>query len=720
MATILCTVDKSSWYEMYIEYSVSQDPITAVSTIYHALKLKQLTNGYDFAGTMSVTYQIGSESFSYGGMVNIDDVGNAGYTITIQSGTTTIQHDTSTGVGSFTVSCSGSCNAGGYGPGNISLGISTIALPTIDRAAPTISLTTSSITANSVIISATTNYEVADWAYSVDNGSSWVGLPQYSSYSTNTTITGLSPNTSYSIMVRGRRLYNNVYGSSTPNSITTLGNTFLNSVSVFTVDVASPVLTMNWTVFNNYTHTLSIKDGSTTVLTIYGLTGSTGTNNKSITLTSDQRTNILRHMANKASFNGTFELTTFDGDTQIGNASTQTALVQTTAETSAPTFVDFTHRDCDELIVGITNNDQIYVKDSSLILITLGEHCAKNEATLVSCVVTIGSTVLETKFDTTIDEMLTSDVAGENVALCVEVVDSRGYSTAVTKNITVIDYEAVSITDYLIRRTNEVEPTVELAFSGNLSPIVIDGESKNGIVSARFKYAPYGGSWSAWSDLAVVETNRGFEYATVALSDSKGVIEFDPNLQYRIQIEVVDRIVDDVVTLLLNKGTPLVAYRSKKVGINEPNPTAALHIRGEGDLLKLNDLTIQEVILNSTYPVGSIYMSVSATNPSELFGGEWEQIENRFLLACGSDYKAGSVGGESEHTLSVTEMPSHTHNDGTDGTRVFDVETNTGGGTSTVIFSDPQYGRATTATGGNQPHNNMPPYLAVYMWKRIN
>ena len=66
-------------------------------------------------------------------------------------------------------------------------------------------------------------------------------------------------------------------------------------------------------------------------------------------------------------------------------------------------------------------------------------------------------------------------------------------------------------------------------------------------------------------------------------------------------------------------------------------------------------------IFNRMYPVGSIYMTVEASNPSTLFGGTWEQIRDRFLLACGTTYANGESGGESVHRLLVDELPSHGH-----------------------------------------------------------
>lgn len=146
-------------------------------------------------------------------------------------------------------------------------------------------------------------------------------------------------------------------------------------------------------------------------------------------------------------------------------------------------------------------------------------------------------------------------------------------------------------------------------------------------------------------------------------------------------------------------------------------------------------------VVDLVYPVGSIYMSVNNVDPATLFGGTWEQIQNRFLLAAGSTYAAGSTGGESEHILTVDEMPSHRHRetvdygdgyvrpaaDTTQSTSFTDTEVVTNGNYKisnatvahvTASTSNPAYPIVTLGTGGGAAHNNMPPYLAVYMWKR--
>ena len=144
-------------------------------------------------------------------------------------------------------------------------------------------------------------------------------------------------------------------------------------------------------------------------------------------------------------------------------------------------------------------------------------------------------------------------------------------------------------------------------------------------------------------------------------------------------------------------------------------------------------LKISQEILNIIYPVGSVYMSTNSTNPSILFGGTWEQIKDRFLLACGSTYSNGSTGGSANHThstgnhtLTVEEMPKHSHDmdDAVYGNykNRLGIRGDGGGGNGLIPSMMQTTGSSRyipTNTGGGQAHNNMPPYLAVYMWKRI-
>lgn len=108
-------------------------------------------------------------------------------------------------------------------------------------------------------------------------------------------------------------------------------------------------------------------------------------------------------------------------------------------------------------------------------------------------------------------------------------------------------------------------------------------------------------------------------------------------------------------------------------------------------------------------------MSLDTTDPALLFGGTWEQIQGRFLLAASDEYEVGSIGGEATHKLTVAEMPSHNHS--YQYTTISAFPYHSASDSSNLRSNEATY--STSSSGGNQPHNNMPPYLAVYMWKRI-
>lgn len=129
---------------------------------------------------------------------------------------------------------------------------------------------------------------------------------------------------------------------------------------------------------------------------------------------------------------------------------------------------------------------------------------------------------------------------------------------------------------------------------------------------------------------------------------------------------------------------------------------------------KLNKKVNTSDLIDLIYPVGSIYMSANNVSPANLFGGTWEQIKDKFLLSAGDTYNAGDEGGEATHILTIDEMPKHNHtwgwrNSAASGNNTWSSAGSDKTGTSSDIIGN---------TGGGKPHNNMPPYLAVYMWKR--
>ena len=115
------------------------------------------------------------------------------------------------------------------------------------------------------------------------------------------------------------------------------------------------------------------------------------------------------------------------------------------------------------------------------------------------------------------------------------------------------------------------------------------------------------------------------------------------------------------------------------------------------------------------YPIGSIYLTLGEDSPAGLYGGAWELIKDRFLFGAGDMYSMGVTGGEATHTLTVEEMPSHKHEIRTTPLAVVDQAFTWGDenlrGAGSSMWSE--------AVGGSQPHNNMPPFLTVRIWKRV-
>lgn len=143
-----------------------------------------------------------------------------------------------------------------------------------------------------------------------------------------------------------------------------------------------------------------------------------------------------------------------------------------------------------------------------------------------------------------------------------------------------------------------------------------------------------------------------------------------------------------------------------------------------------SNVSITPFDIYNLYPVGSIYMSVYSTNPSNYFGGTWEQIsKGRFLLGVGSPtsnnvadfgnlnnagyvFRSEDKGGQYAHQLTIQEMPSHEHAWGSW------IDWYQKGGTTGPVGAGNSVS-STSSRGGNANHNNVPPYLVVYMWKRV-
>lgn len=489
----------------------------------------------------------------------------------------------------------------------------TMTLAKIDRNAPTVSISTSGITASGVTIKATASTTCDRWDYSINGGSSWTSFSTSSGTSASKAITGLTPNTTYSIKVRARKSSNQVYGTSSAATVKTLGGSVISSVSTFTADAATAKLTLSVTVYNtSYTHTLVIKNGSTAVLTISSLKLVNGSN--TITLTAAQRSTVLSAMAKIKSFTGTFTLTTFSGNTQIGAASSKTATVQTTAANSAPTFSGFTYEDSNATSAAVTGNKQILIQGISTLKVTATAATAKNGATISSYSVVAGDA---TKASTSTEISVGKVNSTGTVPIIVTAIDSRGYTSSATVNVTVIAYEKIDIKTAVMRRINEVEAYSEVTISGDITPVVISGTNKNSLRYLYYRYKKtrddaYSGYYSLTSSTEYDDDSFIFE--------SDEWLNLDSDYSYYVQFLVTDKFSSDTVTLTVPQGTPLLSFRRKKVGVNNRNPSGALDVVGAVMMNGFNVLGLVAALGNTedfnSLTDGGIYTQALNANAS--------------------------------------------------------------------------------------------------------
>lgn len=361
----------------------------------------------------------------------------------------------------------------------------------------------------------------------------------------------------------------------------------------------------------------------------------------------------------------------FDPETTTFTATAAVALC-------APT-VSATCQDANEKTLALTGNADALVRYASTASGSLSV-AARNSASIKRITVA-GREVPLNATSYSITNVETNKVT-------ITATDSRGYSTSQTIEKTLVPY--VQLTCNILRANRPVP-------SSNEAQIEVSGQYFAGNFGAAdntltLKYQNPSGDWVAVTP--TIDTAKNTYTASITVPD------LDYRQAFSVPVQAEDKLFTATNTAQIMAGVPSFYWTKEFFQLNVP-----LRLNGEN-------------ILSKVYPVGSIYMSLSSTDPKTLFGGTWERLKDRFLLAAGDRYSAGATGGEATHTLTKDEMPSHNHyaaiNGGTDSY----------GQNRTTIgsFANKAQGYSDSstifATGGGNAHNNMPPYLAVYMWKR--
>lgn len=446
------------------------------------------------------------------------------------------------------------------------------------------------------------------------------------------------------------------------------------SVTCSTADIGSAPTIQISRNSTSFTHTLTYEFGS--------LSGTIATKTSDTTITSWKfPTSFYAQIPNAKSGTGTITCKTYSGDTLLGTKTC--SFTATTNESLCKPTLSPTVEDSNSEAVALTGNANTFIRYISNAAITSGA-AARNNATLKSIKVTCGSQSITTSTGT-IQKV-------DSGTFTFTATDSRGYSTTQTIEKTLINY---------------INPTCNLNISnpttdGNLS-FTITGNyfnsgfgAVNNTLSVSYKYKAGSGNYSNNIEVTNITLNNNTYTANISLTG------LDYKETYTFQAFTIDKIKSVNSAEKVIKTTPVFSWSNDDFEFNVP--------------VKFSGKTLFDIV----YPVGAIYMSVSSTSPAILFGGTWEQIQNRFLLAAGSSYTAGNTGGEATHTLTKNEMPTHSHEIysgyGDVVSNVSDAYRYQTWGSSDRGWKTGNLG--TSNIGGGKAHNNMPPYLVVYMWKR--
>lgn len=372
---------------------------------------------------------------------------------------------------------------------------------------------------------------------------------------------------------------------------------------------------------------------------------------------------------------------------------------------AAPILGAVSYKDANADTVAVTGDNQVIVQRQSDLQVSFDAATAQKGATITEYSATFAGVTKTASSVGTLD-LGKVDVSSD-MPLVFSVTDSRGLKTSTTLNVKVESWWEPTSTVTLARKNN-FEPETHITATAWYASL----NAKNDVtISAKYRKA---GSSDAWSTITLA---NGVE----------STVTCERDYAYEWEVTTADKLGSTTQSLTLGRGIPTFFLDTAKssVGVN--------CFPASSGVLQLGDnafLTAQ-----GAYPVGSIYLSVNDTNPATLFGGTWERIsQGRFLLGAGSNaansthywgsypagsanFPAGETGGEATHTLTVDEMPSHTHPERLEwsNTAGWGV-TGTGNGSHAVV----DQGSVTGATGGGKPHNNLPPYLVVFMWRRVS
>lgn len=392
--------------------------------------------------------------------------------------------------------------------------------------------------------------------------------------------------------------------------------------------------------------------------------------------------------------------------------------------------ITYTVKDVGTGSTALTNDSSVMIKGFNYITASMIPTFKKGATALNQIITNGNNTVLSTSANF-------SNV--ENNQFDFYVRDSFGNEVTKTATLTMIDY--VKLTCNISPNKPTADGDLAVKIYGNYFNDTFGDKGVQNELTVKWRIKENDGNYGSWNVVTPIITDNVY-------SVTVNITGLDYQSTYTVQAMATDLISTDGVTSpeRVVRSIPVFNWGENNFDINVP-----LTVDGTIDATGLS-----ANILNVIYPIGSIYLSVNTTDPTLLFGGTWEQIKGRFLLGAGSndvdvDVTLGETGGEAKHALTVDELAEHNHGaTSTYSGASFFIRHGSSSGTDTVAastnctitegasdvtwangFSTSSYshkldkvtlkGTVSTTinkTGTGAAHNNMPPYLAVNMWKR--
>ena len=311
------------------------------------------------------------------------------------------------------------------------------------------------------------------------------------------------------------------------------------------------------------------------------------------------------------------------------------------------------------------------------------------------------------------------------------VIDSRGVQSD-TKDITinVIEYFPPAFS-FTALRTKDTPNIIQVIRNAQVAPITLAGSQKN-VMTLSFKVAPLGSNFYTADNGSASGTFVNQAMLTNSAANLSG--NYAANKSFTIVGKLADRFTSVEFSTTITTESVVMSYdKEGRVGIGkiaERGKPGSLDARGDlyGDNAIVNDIIIAGKKLRDIfYPVGTIYQSINPDNPSDFIGGTWERFGNGKVLVgvdeADNDFKTSNKeGGEKSHTLTIAELPKHSHGNTNFNTGGRPLSASTGWENTNIgLYRATDYNQENTfnqSVGENQPHNNLQPYVTIYRWRR--